>query len=143
MIRPLTLCAGMTLLWVFSSPGALAASAPECQLTRLATVKTDTLPDGRIRIPVTVEDHPLSFLVDTGGISTTIKWEQAKQLGLAVKQTSQKLVGVAGSMLNFYVTGDNFSVGELRVKDLPIYIEARAMDDADGTFASDMLKGYQ
>lgn len=142
MIKLLTLCAGMALFWVSFSLGALAASAPECQLTRLATVKTDTMPDGRIKIPVTVEDHPLSFMVDTGGISTTIKWEQAKLLGLAVKQTSQKLMGVAGSMLNFYVTGDNFSVGELHVKELPIYIEARALADADGTFASDMLKGY-
>jgi predicted aspartyl protease len=132
----------MALFWVYSSPGALAESAPECPLTRLATVKTDTLPDGRIKIPVTVEDHSLSFMVDTGGTNTTIKWEQAKQLGLAVKQTPQKLVGVAGSMLNFYITGDNFSVGELHVKDLPIYIEARALANADGTFASDMLKGY-
>src|SRR6267154_5547826 len=117
MTRYLALCAGMALFWASSSPGALAASAPECPLTRLATVKTDSLPDGRIKIPVTVEDHPLSFMVDTGGINTTVKWEQAKQLGLAVKQTSQKIVGAADSMLNFYVTGDNFSVGELHVKD--------------------------
>ena len=140
--RPLTLCVGIALFWATSTLSALAADAPECPLTRLATVKTDTLPDGRIKIPVTVKDHPLSLMVDTGGVSTTIKWEQAKQLGLAVKQTSQKLVGVAGGMLNFYVPGDNFSVGDLRFKSLPVYIEARALIGADGTFASDMLKGY-
>ncbi len=45
-------------------------------------------------------------------------------------------------MLNFYATSDNFSVGELRIKGLPMYIEARLLADADGTFASDMLRGY-
>lgn len=142
MIKPLTLFVGMVLFWASSSLGTSAASAPECQLTRLATVKIDTLPEGRIKIPVMVADHPLSFMVDTGGIYTTIKWEQAKQLGLAVKQSSQKLMGVGGSMLNFYATGTNFTVGQLHFKDLPIYIETRALADADGTFASDILRDY-
>ena len=142
MIRSLTFCVCMASFWVVHSPCAFAAGVPECALTRLVSVKTDTTPDGRITIPITVQDHPLSFIVDTGGVSTTIKWEQAKQLGLSVRQTSQKLRGVAGSMLNFYVTGDSISVGELRVKDLPMYLESRAMADADGTFASDILRRY-
>jgi predicted aspartyl protease len=142
MIKFLILSFGIALIWSLSPLGALAASAPECELTRLATVKTDTLPDGRIKIPVTVENHPLSFIVDTGGINTTINWELAKQLGLPVKQTPQKLMGVAGSILNFYIIGDDLSVGELHVKDLPIYIETRALADADGTLALDVLQSY-
>jgi predicted aspartyl protease len=142
MIRPLTFCVAMASFWVAHSPCALAEGVPECELTRLASVQTDMMADGRITIPVTVQDHPLSFLVDTGGISTTIKWEQAKLLGLSVRQTSQKLQGVAGSLLNFYVTGNNISVGELRVKDLPMYLESRTTIDADGTFSSDILRRY-
>ena len=142
MIRSLTFCVAMASVWVVHSPCALAAGVPECEPIRLASVKTDTMADGRITIPVTVQDRPLSFIVDTGGVSTTIKWAQAKQLGLSVRQTSQKLQGIAGSLLNFYVTGDSVSVGDLRVKDLPMYLESRAMPDADGTFAPDILKGY-
>ena len=142
MLRFLIVCVWGALFWISGSLRASAESAPECQLTRLATVKTDTMPDGRVKIPVMIEDHPLSFMVDTGGVATTIKWEQAKPLGLAAKQTSQGLMGVAGSMSNFYVTGNAFSVGDLHVKNQPIYLETRALDDADGTFGSDMLKGY-
>jgi predicted aspartyl protease len=142
MIRFLTFCAGMALIWVPFFAGAMAASAPECPLTQLASLKFDTMPDGRIAIPVTVEDHPLSFMVDTGGITPTINWEQAKNFGLAVKQTSRRLVGVAGSSMNAYVILNSFSVGGLHGKGLPMYIEERGLHGADGTFAPDMLKGY-
>ncbi len=142
MATPLTFCVGMAVFWASFSLGAQAESASECQLVRLATLKTDSLPDGRIKIPVTVEGRPLYFMVDTGGVSTTIKWEQAKGLGLVPKQSPQPLGGVAGSILNFYITSGNFSVGELHIKDLPIYIESRPLADADGTLGSDVMRDY-
>jgi predicted aspartyl protease len=118
------------------------ASAQACEFIRLATVKTDTLRDGRIKIPVTVEGRPLSFLVDTGGTVTTIKPEQVKELGLEPKQTPLKLMGVAGSMMNLYVNSSNFSLGELRIKNLPIYVESRNLAEADGTLSPDVMRDY-
>lgn len=140
LIRSLAFCAGVALSWVFSSQSALAAGASECR--RLATVDIDTMPDGRIKIPVTLEDRPLSFLVDTGGISTTIKWEEARALGLPVRQSIRKLAGVGGSMLNFTVSGEKFSIGELRVRNSPIYVETRPLAGADGTLGPDILRNY-
>ena len=126
--------------WLFL---ALApARAAECAPARLATVKAELLPDGRMTIPVMVEGHPLSFLLDTGGVSTTIKWDLAKAMGLSVKQTPRRLQGVGGSILNFALAGENFSVGELRVENRPIYVESRPLRDADGTLAADILRGY-
>jgi len=139
-IRSLALCVGIALSWGSSSQSALAASASECR--RLATVNTDTMPDGRIKIPVMLEDRPLSFLVDTGGISTTIKWEEARALGLPVRQSIRKLTGVGGSMLNFTVSGEKFSIGELRVRNAPIYVETRPLSGADGTLGPDILRNY-
>src|SRR4051812_36687119 len=98
---------GVALFWALSCQGVLAADG--CPL-RLTTVKTASLADGRIKIPVMLEGHPLSFLLDTGGISTTIKWEQAREMGLPVKQSLRKLAGVGGSMLNFTITAENFSI---------------------------------
>jgi predicted aspartyl protease len=118
------------------------ASAQECEFIRLTTVKTDTLQDGRITIPVSVEGRPMSFMVDTGGTETTIKLEHAIGLGLAPKQASLTIVGVAGSMMNNYVTSSNFSVGELHIKNLPIYVEARSLPEADGTLAPDVMRDY-
>ena len=139
-MRFLALSAGVALFWIASSPDAWAASDSECH--RLAAIQTGTLPDGRIGVPITVEGHTLSFLVDTGGISTTIKWEEARALGLPVRQAIRKLAGVGGSMLNFTVTGEKFSIGELRVDNRPIYVETRPLAGADGTLAPDILRNY-
>jgi predicted aspartyl protease len=114
----------------------------DCAPARLATVKGGLLPDGRITVPVMVEGHPLSFLLDTGGISTTIKWDLARQMELPVQQTPRRLKGVAGSVLNFTLAGENFSVGALRVENRPIYVESRPLPGADGTLGADTLHDY-
>lgn len=118
------------------------ARAEGCAPTRLASIKTNLMPDGRITVPVTVEGRPLSFLLDTGGVSTTIKWDLARQMGLPVQQATRGLRGVAGSVLNFVLTGENFAVGERRVENKPIYVEMRPLFGADGTLGADTLRDY-
>ena len=81
-------------------------------------------------------------MVDTGGTETTIKWDQVEGLGLAPRQTLQKISGVAGTIMNVYVTSSNFSVGELHIKHLPLYVEARNLAEADGTLAPDVMRDY-
>jgi predicted aspartyl protease len=118
------------------------ARAVECAPAQRTTINTDALPDGRIRIPVMLDGRALSLLVDTGGVSTTIKGDLAREMGLAVKQTPRRLAGVGGSMMNFAVDGGNFSIAELRVANKPIYVESRALESADGTLAADILRNY-
>lgn len=118
------------------------ARAADCAPRQLAGIKTNMMADGRATLPVMVEDHPLSFLLDTGGISTTIKWELAREMKLPVVQTQRRLTGVGGSMLNFALTGENFSLGGLRVKNMPIYVETRPLSFADGTLGPDILRDY-
>jgi hypothetical protein len=91
---------------------------------------------------VTVEGRKLWFLLDTGGVATTIKWETAKALGLAVRQSVKRLAGMGGSQLNFNVTPENVSVGDLRVQNHAFYIESRGLSGADGTLSSDILRDY-
>ena len=129
----------LTLVLAMVWPFAGAAHASPCSR---ATVKIDPMADGRIRVPVTVEGHTLSLLLDTGGVVTTIKWERAKELGLPVLQSVKRVGGVGGSLLNFYVTAQNVSVGGQRVENRPIYIESRNLPDADGTLGSDILRDY-
>jgi predicted aspartyl protease len=118
------------------------ARAADCAPEQLAKVQTTTLPDGRITVPVTVEGHALNFLLDTGGVNTTIKWEVAREMNLPVRQTDRRLTGVGGSMLNFALAGENFSVGDLKVANKPIYVESRALPEADGTLGPDILRDY-
>jgi predicted aspartyl protease len=139
MITVTRLAAACSMVFCLSIENAHAA---ECAPARLASVKTASLPDGRITVPVTVEGHPLSFLLDTGGVSTTVKWDAAKQASLPVRQANRPLMGVGGSMLNFTLAGQNFSLGELRVANKPIYVESRPLPDADGTLGPDILNEY-
>jgi predicted aspartyl protease len=140
LIRLLAFGAGLAPFWSLFPQTALAEGMAECR--RLATVKIETLADGRIKIPVTVEDRKLFFLLDTGGTSTTIKWEDARALGLPVRQAVRRLAGVGGSVLNFTVTGEKFSIGDLRVENRPIYVETRPLAGADGTLGPDILRNY-
>jgi predicted aspartyl protease len=127
----------LALLW--APAGALAADTAQCSR---ATIGFERLPDGRILVPVTVEGRKLWFLLDTGGVATTIKWETAKALGLPVRQSVKRLAGVGGSQLNFNVMPENVSVGDLRVPNRTFYIEARSLAAADGTLSSDILRNY-
>jgi predicted aspartyl protease len=119
---------------------AFAARAAECE--KLASVKGGLLPDGRVLVPVTVEGRALYFLLDTGGISTTMKWELARDMKLPVKQTTRTLTGMGGSSMNFAIEGENFSIAGLRVENKPIYVEGRPLPFADGTLSSDILRDY-
>ena len=134
--------AALTSCLLLFSVLAVSARAEECQPVRLATVETSSLLDGRILVPVLVEGRGLSLLVDTGGASTTIKWERVADLGLTAKSTMRKLAGVAGTMLNSFITGEDFRIGELRVANKPMYLETRPLFGADGTLAPDILRDY-
>jgi predicted aspartyl protease len=127
----------MALLWLCSVGAARAA---ECG--PLVTVTAQAQFDGRLLVPVTLENHPLTLMLDTGGVATTIKWDLARQLGLPVRQSVRTLTGVGGSVLNFTVAGENFLLGTERLPNLPIYVEARVMPGADGTLSSDILRRY-
>ena len=119
---------------------ATAAQAQTCP--PLATVETSTLLDGRILVPVMVEGRALSLLLDTGGISTTVKWERVQDLDLTAERTMRKLKGAAGTILNTFITGEDFRIGEVRVANKPIYLETRPLFGADGTLSPDILRDY-
>jgi len=119
-----------------------AADAPSCPLTLYTSLPLTTNPDGRVSVPVTVQDKNYSFLVDTGGAVATIGWDQAEELGLEKKRAGTWLGGVGGRVMNTYITTDRFSLGKLTGSGLEAYVQPRSMDGFDGTLAPDMLKHY-
>lgn len=132
----------MTIARLFAAMiffAAPSAAAQECAAQ--ADVKGGQLPDGRLVLPVTVEGRALYFLLDTGGIATTIKWELARGMHLPATQAARPLNGVGGAVLNFVVTGEEFSIGGLKVENKPIYLETRPLR-TDGTLSADILNGY-
>jgi hypothetical protein len=63
---------------------ATAAQAQDCPpLTRIASVKLETLPNSRrVLVPVTINNVPRKFLLDTAGMSAFITKESADELNL-------------------------------------------------------------
>lgn len=135
--------AGCILAIAVLLPGPLhAADPPSCPLTLYTSLPMTTNPDGRVSVPVTVQEKTYSFLVDTGGAVATIGWDQAEELSLKKKAAGTYLTGVGGRIMNTYITTDRFSLGKLTGSGLVVYVQPRSMDNFDGTIAPDMLKHY-
>jgi predicted aspartyl protease len=98
--------------------------------------------DGRVSVPITVQDKTYSFLVDTGGAMATIGWDQAEELGLSKRTGSIGLAGVDGRYTNSYITADHISLGKMTGNDLIFYVEQLGGAGFDGTLAPDMLKHF-
>jgi predicted aspartyl protease len=135
--------AGMLLICaVFLPATAQAVDAPDCRLTLYASLPLTTEVDGRVSVPMTVQDKAYSFMVDTGGAVATIGWDQAEELGLKKKPSGNYLVGVGGRLLSSFITPDHIALGKMVGSDLAFYVESRSGIGIDGTLAPDMLKHY-
>jgi predicted aspartyl protease len=121
---------------------AHAEDAPACRLKLYSSLPMITNPDGRMSVPVTVQDRNYSFLVDTGGAVATIGWDQAEEVGLKKKEAGTYLTGVGGRYLDSYIVTDRFSLGKLTGSGLAVYVEPKSDTDFDGTIAPDMMKHY-
>jgi predicted aspartyl protease len=87
----------------------LAPMAPAaCKLKQLAELKTS--PDWQPHIPVTINGHAASMLVDTGAGSSMIWRSAAQALNLSIAPVAGEMYGVGGSD----------SLGVVHVKDLAL-----------------------
>jgi hypothetical protein len=75
---------GMGLAGLFAAGLASAAQAQDCPpLAKFASVKLEALPNSRrVLVPVTINNIPKKFLLDTAGMSGFITKESADELGL-------------------------------------------------------------
>ncbi|HEY4075699.1 MAG TPA: hypothetical protein VGM26_02080 [Rhizomicrobium sp.] len=75
---------GMGLAGLFAAGLASGAQAQDCPpLTKFVSVKLETLPNSkRVLVPVTINNVPRKFLLDTAGISGLITKESADELNL-------------------------------------------------------------
>jgi predicted aspartyl protease len=118
------------------------AQGQQCNLNRFSTLPITTMPDGRFTVPAVLNGHKLDFLVDTGGVSATIKREQVYNLQLETNYTARELRGVAGNTLNNYVILETFPLGRLQGNKIPAYVDSNLPVGADGTLSPDMMKQF-
>lgn len=123
--------------------GLLASSpavANECSpLKMLASAKLVLQGKYRPLVPVTVNGAPKQFLVDTGGIYTTITPHEASALNLNVQYDATPLFNASGHSSEGYAKVDSFEIGGMTAKD--VYLRILPSDiDADGSIGPDILK---
>ena len=124
----------------FSVP---AAQAQDCKLTRFSSLPMSTLSDGRIALPVAVDGHSASFLVDTGGISATMSRPLANEIGKEPKPYVRGLIGVGGAVLSNAIHADDFALGGMHGKDILVFIDERIGGAGmDGTLAPEMMRRF-
>lgn len=136
-----SLLGAVLLSGLLADPSHAQGAQDACRLDRYSEIPITTMPDGRFTVPIVLNGRTLDFLVDTGGVTATIESNQAKSLKLS-PQRANPLRGVAGTQLDFYVLAKTFSLGRLQGENIPVYIDYRLPDGADGTLSPDMMKHF-
>jgi predicted aspartyl protease len=123
---------------------AQAADTQNCNLKRFSALPMSTLSDGRIAVPVAIDGHAASFLVDTGGISATMSRQLATEVGKEPKPFRRGLIGVGGAVLNSSIYADDFALGAMHGKDILLFIDDRVggVGGMDGTLAPEMMHRF-
>ncbi|HUJ47419.1 MAG TPA: aspartyl protease family protein [Rhizomicrobium sp.] len=99
--------------------GAVAARAdehaqPSCALQSMASLDTQTLPNGEIAVPATLNDTPALLAVDTGSIYSSISEEAAVEQGAHVQFSPYIGSFMNGVSTNAFTVLNSFAVGPLR-----------------------------
>jgi len=130
--------------WALLGWGPAVAEAPqECKLRAVMAAEMQTIPDGRVAIPVQFEGHDYRLMVDTGGYINTVSPQLVKQEGYHPRQ-SQGLVlrGMGISKLDSYVTVKDFAIGPSHGKNFEFFVDDLIMNFVDGTLAPQVLAVY-
>jgi predicted aspartyl protease len=117
-------------------------AAPDCRLRMIATLDMQTLPDGRVTIPVKIEGHEHRLMVDTGGYINTVSLQLVAEEGYHPRQSGGFLRGMGTTFLNTYVTVKEFIIGHSRGEDFEFYVDDFGNLSQDGTLAPQILAAY-
>lgn len=138
-VRAISLAVSVCL---FVATGARADPAPaDCRLILLTSLDATTEEDGRVSVPVTVNDLPLSMLFDTGGAYSSISSSIADSVSQQRNNTGLYLSGVGGNMMNSFITSKSFSIGGLNGKGFMFFVDNRGISQ-DGILAPDAFAHF-
>jgi predicted aspartyl protease len=144
MMRGRGQCWGLVVFCALLSAGPATAEDPkDCKLRVVMSSELQTIPDGRVAIPVQLEGHDYRLMVDTGGYINTVSPQVVAQEGYHPRD-SQGLVlrGMGTTKLDSYVTVKDFAIGRSHGKNFEFFIDDFSSSFADGTLAPQVLAVY-
>lgn len=95
-------------------------------------------------IPVTVNDTPKLFLLDTGGFMSQVSQETATELKMELHNSEGlSLYDVSGEEARKYVIADSVKVGSMVAPHFPMMAMPTSLsDDIDGIISTDLMLRY-
>jgi len=128
---------------LLSSGAAGAEEAKDCKLRALMAAEMQTMPDGRVAIPVQLDGHDYRLMVDTGGYINTVSPQVVKQEGYhPLTSRGLMLRGMGTTKLDSYVTVKDFAIGRSHGKNFEFFVDDFSSGFADGTLAPQVLAAY-
>ncbi len=121
------------------------AAAPTCQpLRKIATMDMQPLPDGRVKVPVTLVDRPAMLLFDTGSPFRTLRPETVTALGMTPVTGGDVVKGIPGQENAKNVMLSSVTLGNFKIPDAAFLISPPGKADApiDGLLTLDMLVDF-
>src|SRR5262249_52297795 len=95
---------------------------------------------GRVTIPMTIKDQPVTMLVDTGGYMSLLTEKTVKALNLYADDMAfgRYLVMFGGVRLNKFTTAHDVSLGRLKASSMPFVVVPEGhLESVDGILAPD------
>jgi predicted aspartyl protease len=138
--RVLRIAAGAALLAALTG----AARAENCTLTQMASLDIVDGPNGTILVPVDVNGTRELFLVDTGGVYSSVTDDVAAQLHLDLHPLSQEIeiYNAAGERFSAGVVVDSLKIGNNEAQHFHMLVRPKRSGETQvgGVLGPDLLK---
>ena len=124
-----------------------AARAEDCALKQVASLAMSGAYPGRVVVDVSIAGKPRHFLVDTGGVFTSIYQDVADGMGLSTHAIDQsvEIYDVEGARSKRYTKVPDLTIGTMSSDDIPVLVEPRppgSNRQIDGVLALDILSKF-
>jgi predicted aspartyl protease len=131
---------------------ALAAAAPpahadggQCRLALIASLPVRPDAAGRPRIPVRIDGRDRQFIVDTGGVSTMITADTARELGLSQAPVERSnFIFINGDVAAGAARARSFHIGPIAVGAFTFLVTPPSirLPDAAGALGPDIMRHF-
>ena len=135
----------LPVLFPLLAAGCATDTAPgACKLGHLTDLPL--LASNILLTPASLNDHPTTMMLDTGGAVTLITKRAADRMGLALQDTGAYLHGVGGAQTLYAFEADSFRIGQLHGAHLTLGVSDIGIgsrdSQIDGIFGADFLSDY-
>jgi len=130
------------LIALLSGGPTMAQQGQDCRVRPLAELDMQTLPDGRVTIPVQLDGRDYRLLVSTGGYVNTLSEHVVKEGNYHPIRGVAMLRGMGTRELDRVLTVKDFAMGNAHGRDFGFFVDDFESLLADGTLAPEILGAY-